>query len=128
MAVRPDFVAGYPLMFILAIGLIARAAVGPAERLLNMLGEQRPARWSMPRCSRQSRRLAWRWRRLRRHWRRHRHRGGDRGRIGAAVAVAKRRLGLHMFVWRPRRPAPIGAANSPIIRALRTSTRSPGSA
>ena len=28
-------------MFILAIGLLARAAVGPVERLLTMLGEQR---------------------------------------------------------------------------------------
>ena len=37
----PNFDDGYPLMFILAIGFIARAAVGPAERLLNMLGEQR---------------------------------------------------------------------------------------
>jgi O-antigen/teichoic acid export membrane protein len=37
----PDFVAGYPLMFVLAIGLIARASVGPAERVLNTLGEQR---------------------------------------------------------------------------------------
>jgi O-antigen/teichoic acid export membrane protein len=37
----PDFVSGYYLMFIIAIGLLARAAVGPAERLLNMLGERR---------------------------------------------------------------------------------------
>ena len=37
----PGFVDGYPLMFILAIGMLARAAVGPVERLLNMLGEQR---------------------------------------------------------------------------------------
>ena len=29
------------LMFILAVGLMARAAVGPVERLLNMVGEQR---------------------------------------------------------------------------------------
>ncbi len=36
-----DFVEGYPLMFVLAFGLLARAAVGPAERLLNMVGEQR---------------------------------------------------------------------------------------
>ena len=36
-----DFVRGYPLMFVLAAGLIARASVGPAERLLNMVGEQR---------------------------------------------------------------------------------------
>ena len=40
----PDFQAGYPLMFILAVALIARAAVGPAERVLNMLGEQRRLR------------------------------------------------------------------------------------
>lgn len=37
----PGFVEGYPLMFVLAAGLLARSAVGPAERLLNMLGEQR---------------------------------------------------------------------------------------
>jgi O-antigen/teichoic acid export membrane protein len=36
-----DFVSGYYLMFIIAVGLLARAAVGPAERLLNMLGERR---------------------------------------------------------------------------------------
>jgi O-antigen/teichoic acid export membrane protein len=28
-------------MFILALGMLARAAVGPAERLLNMLGERK---------------------------------------------------------------------------------------
>jgi O-antigen/teichoic acid export membrane protein len=37
----PLFVEGYYLMFILAAGLMARAAVGPVERLLNMLGEQK---------------------------------------------------------------------------------------
>ena len=36
-----DFTSGYHLMFILAIGLLARAAIGPVERLLNMLGERR---------------------------------------------------------------------------------------
>jgi O-antigen/teichoic acid export membrane protein len=35
------FESGYDVMFILAIGMLARAAVGPAERLLNMLGERR---------------------------------------------------------------------------------------
>ena len=35
------FTGGYHLMFIIAIGLLARAAVGPVERLLNMLGERR---------------------------------------------------------------------------------------
>lgn len=37
----PKFVEGYPLMFIIAVGLLARAAVGPVESLLNMLGEQK---------------------------------------------------------------------------------------
>jgi O-antigen/teichoic acid export membrane protein len=36
-----QFKQGYHLMFILAAGLLARAAIGPIERLLNMLGEQR---------------------------------------------------------------------------------------
>ncbi len=35
-----EFVSGYYLMFIIAVGLLARASVGPAERLLNMLGER----------------------------------------------------------------------------------------
>jgi O-antigen/teichoic acid export membrane protein len=35
------FDSGYYLMFIIAVGLLARASVGPAERLLNMLGERR---------------------------------------------------------------------------------------
>jgi O-antigen/teichoic acid export membrane protein len=37
----PDFASGYPMMFVLAIGLLARAAVGPVERLLTMLGHQK---------------------------------------------------------------------------------------
>ena len=37
----PGFTDGYPLMFVLAVGLLARASVGPAERLLSMLGQQR---------------------------------------------------------------------------------------
>ncbi len=37
-----DFTAGYAVMFILAVGMMSRAAVGPAERLLNMLGERKP--------------------------------------------------------------------------------------
>lgn len=36
----PNFEEGYAVMFILAAGMLARAAVGPAERLLNMLGER----------------------------------------------------------------------------------------
>jgi O-antigen/teichoic acid export membrane protein len=37
----PGFSDGYHLMFLLAVGLLARSAVGPVERLLSMLGEQR---------------------------------------------------------------------------------------
>ena len=36
----PQFVVGYDIMFIAAIGLLVRAAIGPVERLLNMLGHQ----------------------------------------------------------------------------------------
>ena len=36
----PQFVAGYEIMFVAAIGLVVRAAIGPVERLLNMLGHQ----------------------------------------------------------------------------------------
>jgi O-antigen/teichoic acid export membrane protein len=35
------FDSGYGLMFVLAIGLLARSGVGPVERLLNMVGEQK---------------------------------------------------------------------------------------
>ena len=37
----PEFVIGYPPLVVLAVGFLARGAVGPAERLLNMLGEQK---------------------------------------------------------------------------------------
>jgi O-antigen/teichoic acid export membrane protein len=36
----PQFVIGYEIMFVAAIGLVVRAAIGPVERLLNMLGHQ----------------------------------------------------------------------------------------
>ena len=36
-----DFKQGYVVMFILAVGMLSRAAVGPTERLLNMLGERK---------------------------------------------------------------------------------------
>lgn len=35
------FTGGYHLMFIFAVGMLARASIGPAERFLVMLGEQR---------------------------------------------------------------------------------------
>ncbi len=37
----PQFTAGYHLMFIFAVGLLARAAIGPMERFLNVIGQQR---------------------------------------------------------------------------------------
>jgi O-antigen/teichoic acid export membrane protein len=97
----PGFGDGYPLMFILAVALIARAAVGPAERVLNMLGEQR--RCAMVYAAMFAINF-----------------GGSLavaepyGSTGVATviaiaaiiesallfAIAKRRLGLHMFVWR----------------------------
>ena len=37
----PEFTAGYPIMLVLAAGFVVRAAVGPAEYVLRMLGEQK---------------------------------------------------------------------------------------
>jgi O-antigen/teichoic acid export membrane protein len=36
----PQFVGGYDIMFVAALGLVVRSAIGPVERLLNMLGHQ----------------------------------------------------------------------------------------
>jgi O-antigen/teichoic acid export membrane protein len=36
----PGFDAGYPLLFLLVLGVVARAAVGPCESLLTMSGNQ----------------------------------------------------------------------------------------
>lgn len=98
----PSFVAGYPLMFILAAGLLARASVGTAERLLNMLGQQRACALVYAAAFAinlgLSILLAPRF--------------GATGVAAATAAalicesamlfvVAKRRLGLHVFVWRP---------------------------
>jgi O-antigen/teichoic acid export membrane protein len=98
-----DFVDGYPVMVVLAMGQLARAAIGPAERLLNMLGQQRicalayAAAFSVNivGCFL----LA-----------------PTYGGIGVATAtatafgvesvllflIARLRLGLHTFIWRPR--------------------------
>jgi O-antigen/teichoic acid export membrane protein len=99
----PQFVEGYYLMFILAIGPLARATVGPAERLLNMVGEQRACvvvylaafLCNIALCVVLIPLF---------------------GVAGAAIAisgamvletvllfvVAKQRLGLHAFIWRPK--------------------------
>jgi O-antigen/teichoic acid export membrane protein len=98
------FEHGYPWMFVLAIGLMARASVGPVERLLNMVGEQKLCAaiyagtfaLNFVLCIILIPRM---------------------GPMGAAVAtasamvlesallfvLAKKRLGLHVFVWHPRK-------------------------
>jgi O-antigen/teichoic acid export membrane protein len=99
-----DFAAGYPVMAILAVGQLARAAIGPAERLLNMLDQQRICALAYTVAFTVNI-------------------GGclilapAYGGVGAACATAaafvvesvllflitRYRLGLHMFIWRPRR-------------------------
>ena len=111
----PDFVAGYPVMAILAIGQLSRASIGPAERLLNVLGQQRACAVAyvaafavnIGGCLM----LAPRYGAL-----------GAASATAAAFAVesallfliAKRSLGLHMFVWDPWRRAEMGAGNAAI--------------
>jgi O-antigen/teichoic acid export membrane protein len=104
----PEYGDGYPIMFVLAVGLLARAAIGPVERLLNMLGQQNLCAMvyagsfllNLLGCLL-----------LIPHW----------GGLGAAVSTAtalvvesillfvvtKRRLGLHVFIWR-RKPQAAG--------------------
>ncbi len=41
------FTGAYPLMFILAVGILAKAATGPADTILNMLGHQRASALSI---------------------------------------------------------------------------------
>ena len=41
MLFGPGFADGYHLIVIMSVGLVARSAVGPAERLLNMIGQQK---------------------------------------------------------------------------------------
>jgi O-antigen/teichoic acid export membrane protein len=97
-----EYVAAQPVMAILAVGMLARASVGPTERLLTMLGHQRVCAYAYIAA------FAF-------------NLGAcillvpEYGTIGAAIAtaggfvvesialfiIAKRGLGLHMFVWRP---------------------------
>lgn len=98
-----DFVDGYPVMVILAMGQLARAAIGPTERLLNMLGQQRICALAYAAaftvnivgCFL----LAPKY-------------GGIGVASATAIAfgveslllfsIARQRLGLHTFIWRPR--------------------------
>ncbi len=94
------FVTGYNLMFILAIGLLARAALGPGERFLNMLGQQKAC--AVVAAGAFAVNLALCLLLVPRY-----------GAQGAAIATssafvvesvllfltAKRRLGFHLFIW-----------------------------
>lgn len=35
-----SFTAAYPILFVLAVGIVARASIGPADRLLSVIGDQ----------------------------------------------------------------------------------------
>ncbi|MGA7972854.1 MAG: lipopolysaccharide biosynthesis protein [Pseudolabrys sp.] len=97
------FTAGYPFMVVLAVGLMARASVGPAERLLTMLGQQRicalayAAAFAVNLIGCFALAPAY----------------GGLGVASATAAafivessllfvIARRRLGLTMFIWQPR--------------------------
>jgi O-antigen/teichoic acid export membrane protein len=96
----PQFDSGYYLMFILALGLLAPAAIGPVERLLNMMGEQRIC--ALVYAVALAINLALCFALIPRF-------GAAGAAVGTAGAlfceaimlfvVAKRRLGLHVFVW-----------------------------
>jgi O-antigen/teichoic acid export membrane protein len=100
----PQFVDGYYLMFILAIGPLARATIGPIERLLNMVGEQRACAVVYAAAFAANIALCVVLIPL-------------FGVAGAAIAISgamilesvllfavtRERLGLHVFVWRPKK-------------------------
>jgi O-antigen/teichoic acid export membrane protein len=114
----PQFVDGYLLMFLLAIGPLARATVGPVERLLNMVGEQRACAFVY--ASAFTANIALCVALI-----------PPFGVTGAGIAisgamileatllfaVAKRRLGLHVFIWRPRARSGEAGTGSPQDRA-----------
>jgi O-antigen/teichoic acid export membrane protein len=98
----PAFVVAYPQLVILAASLIARAAVGPAERVLNMSGEQRVC--AVIYALALAINLAGAFLLAPRF-------GANGVAVAIAVAiasesimlffVARRRLGLYLFIWRP---------------------------
>lgn len=94
------FVSGYYLMFILAIGILARASIGPGERFLSMLGQQKLCALAALVALVTNVALCFAL-------------IPTYGTLGAAIAtaiafimesvmifiIAKRRLGFHLFVW-----------------------------
>jgi O-antigen/teichoic acid export membrane protein len=103
----PQFIDGYYLMFILAVGPLARATVGPVERLLNMVGEQRACAVVYAAAFAANIALCVVLIPM-------------FGVAGAAIAISgamileavllfmvtKERLGLHVFIWRPKSATP----------------------
>jgi O-antigen/teichoic acid export membrane protein len=101
----PDFGAGYMILAILLVGLLARASIGPVEKLLSMLGHQSvtAAIYALAFVVN----IALNFALVPRF-----------GLSGAAMAtsaalvmesillfaVAKRRLGLHVFIWGTSKP------------------------
>ncbi|MCC6710534.1 MAG: polysaccharide biosynthesis C-terminal domain-containing protein [Gammaproteobacteria bacterium] len=100
----PEFESGYPVMAILALGMLARASVGPIERLLGMIGHQRVCAVAYVGA-------------LAVNFSACLLLAPPYGAMGAAVAttagfvvesillfvIAKRYAGLHMFIWSPAR-------------------------
>jgi len=98
-----EFTAAYPVMFILVIGLLARAAVGPVDYMLSMLGQERACAATLAIAAAVN--IALNFALI-----------PAFGLTGAAVAtaistvlatillylLAKRRLGLRSIIWTPR--------------------------
>jgi O-antigen/teichoic acid export membrane protein len=113
----PRFVAGYPVMCILAVAVLARAAIGPSEAVLNMTGGQRDCARSLVAAASANVALSLVLTPL-------------FGIIGAAIAVAsamvlgavlnwravRRNLGIDLAIWaawrRPARTPPSGGSQA----------------
>jgi O-antigen/teichoic acid export membrane protein len=95
-----QFADGYHLMFIVAVGVLSRAAIGPMERFLNMLGQQRACALVYGAAFAINIALCFV---LIPHW------GAEGAAVATAAAlvietislflIAKHRLGFHVFVW-----------------------------
>ena len=95
----PGFAEGYPLIFVLVIGLVARAAIGPSERLLNMVGQQSACALDLClRVRRQPGALPRADPALRPDRRRRPTATATVVESALLFAVTRRRLGLHVFV------------------------------
>jgi O-antigen/teichoic acid export membrane protein len=95
-----QFAEGYHLMFIVAVGVLSRAAIGPMERFLNMLGQQRACALVYGAAFAINIALCFV---LIPHW------GAEGAAVATAAAlvietislfmIARNRLGFHVFIW-----------------------------